>query len=215
MIHLCRIGPFRSRFQPTAVYRRNLVVSMSCKEPLLPTHSIGDGAWNNRTPTSIKRDYSNVHRIHRSHRHLNNNTQPKVGWFKRIKNEIKQYTVLWFIIYWVSFVPLFMLFMIPYYSGIDCVGWLSWLQKKGWMEWTKQVGVDTEKLIQRVENDDDFRIDTLGWTIRGSTANLLLTTILIWEVCKPARYLFYLFLCRQTVKFCRARQIFPKFFRKY
>jgi len=124
-----------------------------------------------------------------------------------------------------------MLFMIPYYSGIDCVGWLSWLQKKGWMEWTKQVGVDTEKLIQRVENDDDFRIDTLvsfhskhtvlhkrnslGWTIRGSTANLLLTTILIWEVCKPARYLFYLFLCRQTVKFCRARQIFPKFFRKY
>ena len=60
-----------------------------------------------------------------------------------------------------SFIPLFTIFTIPYYSGIDCIGWLSWFQKKGWMEWTKKVGVDTEKLILRVENDEDFRIDTL------------------------------------------------------
>ena len=49
----------------------------------------------------------------------------------------------------------------------------------------------------------------------GETAAMIMSTVIIWELCKPLRYSFYLYMCRSTVAFCRRRNIMPKFFAKY
>ncbi|CBY18184.1 unnamed protein product [Oikopleura dioica] len=137
----------------------------------------------------------------------------------RTKETIKQYGVLWFIIYWATFVPLFMVFTIPFRMGMEIVPWVEWLEKNGCMNWTKVFNVDTQKVIQRIHNNEDFELMNNRITgevkYEGKTANMFITTFLIWEVAKPLRYLFYLFLCRRTVLFCRSRNILPKFFKKF
>ena len=56
-----------------------------------------------------------------------------------------------------------MVFTVPYHLGIDCVGWVDWMEKKNWMEWTKSVNVDSGALIQRVYNNDDFTVWQPAW----------------------------------------------------
>ena len=49
----------------------------------------------------------------------------------------------------------------------------------------------------------------------GETASMIFSTFIVWELCKPLRYGFYLYMCRATVAFCRKRNIMPKFFSKF
>jgi len=65
----------------------------------------------------------------------------------RIKQEVKQYGVLWFIIYWSTFVPLFLVFSIPYRLGWDIIGVADYLQVHGWLEWLKWIGVDARNQV--------------------------------------------------------------------
>lgn len=202
-------------------------------EPLLPLHARADGRLHNILQSiSSKRSYhvdmrripppDVVRSLRRTLADKTCNTSSWRGWLSRVKSEVKQMSVLWFIIYFGTFIPLFCCFMLPYYLGVDCVGWVNYFENKGYMEWTKSIGFDTAHTVQRVYNNDEFTLmKPAVWngetTLKfdGSTANLLITTVLIWEVCKPFRYIFYLFLCRRTIKLCKRRNLFPTFFRKY
>jgi len=135
----------------------------------------------------------------------------------RIKQEVKQYGVLWFIIYWSTFVPLFLVFSIPYHLGWDIIGVADYLQVHGWLEWLKWIGVDGRSLIDRCRAGDNFVIFESFWRTEftGETASMILTTVILWELMKPFRYFGYLVVCRKVVQFCRSRNIFPKFFSKY
>merc|ERR1712150_336063 len=94
----------------------------------------------------------------------------------RTKETIKQYGVLWFIIYWATFVPLFMVFTIPFRLGMEIVPWVEWLEKNGCMNWTKVFNVDTPKVIERIHNNDDFELMNNRITgqvkYEGKTANM-------------------------------------------
>lgn len=135
------------------------------------------------------------------------------------KQTIKQYGVLWFIVYWATFLPLFIVFTIPFRLGVEIVPYVEWLEEKGYMNWTKVFKIDTKSVISRIHQNDDFELMNNRLTgqvkYQGQTANMIITTVLLWEVCKPLRYMFYLFLCRRTVLYCRRQHIFPKFFKKY
>lgn len=48
--------------------------------------------------------------------------------------------------------------MLPYYLGVDCVGWVNYFENKGYMEWTKSIGFDTAHTVQRVYNNDEFTL---------------------------------------------------------
>jgi hypothetical protein len=62
-----------------------------------------------------------------------------------------------------------MVFTIPFRLGIEIVPWVEWLEKKGCMNWTKVFNVDTQKVIQKIHNNDDFELMnnriTVGFTI--------------------------------------------------
>ena len=52
--------------------------------------------------------------------------------------------------------PLFGIFTLPVLAGLDVVTLVDGLEQKGWMEWTKKIGVDMNRLIKRVNENDDF-----------------------------------------------------------
>lgn len=64
-----------------------------------------------------------------------------------------------------------MVFTIPFRLGMEIVPWVEWLEKKGCMNWTKVFNVDTQKVIQRIHNNDDFELMnnriTVEFTILG------------------------------------------------
>merc|ERR1711892_1284591 len=139
----------------------------------------------------------------------------------RFKQTAKQYGVLWFAWYWGTFVPLFALFTLPYHCGFDLVGLADYLERHGAFGWLEWFGVNMRNLIDRCNNNDTFSIfDNLAGGVckiefSGETAAMIMSTVIIWELCKPVRYSFYLYMCRSTVAFCRQRNIMPKFFAKY
>ncbi|CAG5112174.1 Oidioi.mRNA.OKI2018_I69.chr2.g6417.t1.cds [Oikopleura dioica] len=191
--------------------------------PILPTNLIRNfSSTPNKTASEEKLHSSSFkyQRLSDPSRRSFSFKESRLGraWTKT-KEAIKQYGVLWFIIYWATFVPLFMVFTIPFRLGMEIVPTVEWLDERGWMDWTKVFKVDTQKVIERIHNNDDFELMNNRVTgqikYEGRTANMFITTFLIWELAKPLRYLFYLFLCRRTVLFCRKRGILPKFFKKF
>ena len=51
-----------------------------------------------------------------------------------------------------------MVFTIPFRMGMEIVPWVEWLEKNGCMNWTKVFNVDTQKVIQRIHNNEDFEL---------------------------------------------------------
>ena len=66
-----------------------------------------------------------------------------------------------------------MVFTIPFRLGMEIVPTVEWLDERGWMDWTKVFKVDTQKVIERIHNNDDFELMNNRVTVSQSAINKL------------------------------------------